>query len=93
MRVLNILITVVFISMFVLLFDFYMEPQETSDIDDVTSIDVGPDEEFIVRFTSSGRHMMIVSTRAETFFLYRLTEPWNIITGRLINNEEGLCLK
>ncbi|MCK5611962.1 hypothetical protein KAR91_59380 [Candidatus Pacearchaeota archaeon] len=90
MRVLNILIVVVFGIMFSIFLAVYMaKPIQHAD-SETTSIEVGPDEEFIVRFTSSGKHMMIVSTRAETFFLYRLTEPWNIITGRLINDEEGL---
>ena len=86
-KIIDILVAIVFSSMIACA--VYMSDQRKVD-DNVTSIEVGPDEEFIVRFTSDGRHMMIVSTRAETFFLYRLTEPWDIITGKLINEEEDL---
>lgn len=93
MRVIDILIAVIFTCMLYWLSGYYSNQEEISVTDGITAIEVGPDEEFIVRLTGDGKYMMIVSTRAETFFLYGLLEPWNIKTARLFNTKEGLCSK
>lgn len=93
MKARDILIVIAFFCICVLLLDHYVVRQEAGVVDGVTTIEAWPDEELTIRLTSEGKYMMIVCTKTETFFLYRLSEPWNLKTATLMNAKEDLCLE